>query len=987
MRLVPVRPDHRLVGRGAEEQLLAELLQSAADGKPCAVVVHGEAGVGKTRLVRELCGERGIQVLWGTCVHFGNASVPFAPIAGALQDWLTEADQTERDEVLAGIDELSTLLPSLGIARTTDAGRLLPLVDLVLHRIAERRTTVMIVDDLQWSDVASLDVLAYLIAGFRRQRLLVLATCREEARHTGHPLHTWLADMRRMPSFHEIRLERLDLDATVTQIEDLLGRPADIELAAQIQARSGGNPYLTELLVGGLPSSEPVDPATVPTALREALLSTWHGLSEKSRQLTRVLAVGGRPTLPAVLAAVAAEHGVEAELLPDCLAEAQEHGVAQPAVDGTPWFRHPLLADVLYDGMPAAQAARIHASYVRVLESLSGGSPEAVAADLAVHNERAGRIDETYRWSLTAADHAARLQTPTEEAIQLQRACRLWDQVSPAIRGSRPDRIALLRRASIVCTRAGWVDVVMELLDQALGLVDRDSEPLLASTLLVSRAVAHWRRTAPRTAELDELLEAVKLTAAFPDSPERAAALAELAFLESWSSTPEATSHADEAVRVARGTGSEPVLAQALKSRASAYCNEAPQVCLADAEEAERLARSCGDMDCLVDAAIWRYNALQQLGRTEEAMDVTLAAYEDTVAAGAGAWGYFLACLATQNLIVSGRWDEAHTVLRSALAARCTGIPGGGVRLVAAKLAVRSGRLTEARQHLSRALELVSDEFAGLRDGLGVIGAEVLVAEGKPQEALDWLRPRLTVPGQAPLDEDDDSLVMYARAAAELARTARDSGDLAGVARAVAAVEQVIDDWPREPFVTQRAAVDVQSMNQSLFLAELARCRDDPDQAERWQRAIETCGVAGAPWAQALSRFRYAEAALAAGRSTPSVSDCLRRAHRCAVAIGARPLQDQTESLARRSRISLRQPAPVAVAGQADTPLSGLTDREREILTFLVAGRSNGEIAKQLVISDKTVSVHVSNILRKTGTSSRVEAAALAERLDGLGGG
>jgi DNA-binding NarL/FixJ family response regulator len=130
-----------------------------------------------------------------------------------------------------------------------------------------------------------------------------------------------------------------------------------------------------------------------------------------------------------------------------------------------------------------------------------------------------------------------------------------------------------------------------------------------------------------------------------------------------------------------------------------------------------------------------------------------------------------------------------------------------------------------------------------------------------------------------------------------------------------------------------------------------------------------------------VARLRCANALIATGSAGADVSELLRQAHRTAVELGARPLQEEVESLARMARVTLREPAPIADTPRAPAALAGLTAREREILAFLVAGRSNGEIAKELVISDKTVSVHVSNILRKTGTSTRVEAAALAERL------
>ena len=413
---------------------------------------------------------------------------------------------------------------------------------------------------------------------------------------------------------------------------------------------------------------------------------------------------------------------------------------------------------------------------------------------------------------------------------------------------------------------------------------------------------------------------------------------------------------------------------------------ESPLPALADAREAESLARACGSMQDLLNAFVWQVNALRALGRREDAIEVALRGHAELLAPGPDLFAYFLASLAARGLLDSGRWQECDDLLRPALAARCHAIAGAAIRLTAASLAVRRGRVPEARQHLDRARELISTTFLGIRGALAIGGGDVLAAEGKLQEALDWLRSRLTIPGAAPSDHDDDLLVPYAHAAAELARTARDAGDPEGAAAAVAAAEEVVNGWPWGSFSSDRPDGVLHLMNQALVLAELARCRDDSDQRERWQRAAEACDAAGVPWHRAVSQWRCAEAAVAAGRPPVSVGALLRNAHRCAVELGAKPLQDEVEALARRSRISLREPMPLVARAQAATPLSTLTARERQVLALLIAGRSNGEIAKELVISDKTASVHVSNILRKTGTVSRMEAAALATRLGGSRG-
>lgn len=523
------------------------------------------------------------------------------------------------------------------------------------------------------------------------------------------------------------------------------------------------------------------------------------------------------------------------------------------------------------------------------------------------------------------------------------------------------------------------LDEATTFLTEALNLVDGQQEPLLACDLLVTRCEARWQSTSPGLADLEELQEAIELTTDTPEAAERAVAFAMLAERERIHSLPNDSVHAEEAVRIGRRSGSMQALARALCGRAAVSDYSAPLASLADAELSEKLATACGDVDTATDAAIWRFNALHTLGRLTDAAESTRAAYFNAVADGAGTWAYFLAGQAATELISVGRWDESRALLRSALAGRSAGIPGACVRLAASLLAVRSGRTEEARQHFDRALELISEDFNGLRRAMTGAGIELMIAEGMAADAVTWARPRLAAQDQPPDPRDDEVLPIYAQAAAEASRSARDSGDLAGVAAAVEALDGVIAEWWRDPLVDTTGGLDFQAMNQSLLAAEIGRCRDTPDQPERWRRVVETCGITGSRWYQAVAQWRFAEAELAADRTSPDARDLLRQAHRCAVELGAVPLRVEVEALARRSRIDLHEPVPIATTADGSL-LAQLTDREREVLAFLVAGRSNGEIAKELFISDKTVSVHVSNILRKTGTTSRVAAAALAER-------
>jgi DNA-binding CsgD family transcriptional regulator len=287
---------------------------------------------------------------------------------------------------------------------------------------------------------------------------------------------------------------------------------------------------------------------------------------------------------------------------------------------------------------------------------------------------------------------------------------------------------------------------------------------------------------------------------------------------------------------------------------------------------------------------------------------------------------------------------------------------------------------------MDRALELIPEDFPALRLRLTGTGGEVFLASGQPHEALQWLNSRIVMP-DAPRSAtyNEDYLVDFARAAAEAARASRDAGDPEGVERVVATLDDMIAKWPRKPFMTPRPDVADHAMAMALFNAEVARCRGEAGQAELWREAVDKSEAAGWPWEATVSRLRCAEAMVAAGSPGSAVSDLLRHAHRTAAELGARPLQENIESLARLVRVPLRQPTPIVdTTTKGPAALAGLTVRELEVLAFLVAGRSNNEIAKDLFISRKTASVHVSNILRKTGTSSRVEVAALAERLTSI---
>jgi len=297
-------------------------------------------------------------------------------------------------------------------------------------------------------------------------------------------------------------------------------------------------PATQQILLEHVPRTEVVDAADaqrlsgeLPTVLREALLARWHSLPEPARQVTRLLAVGGRPTSFETLGAVTAGVVPAAEL-PALVREAVEAGVLQQVGEQTCWFRHPLLAEVLLGTLTSQERAPVHAAYAQALEASAANRPDlagALSADLAVHHEGAGHFDRAFVFSIRAADFAHELHASSVETAHLTRACEVWERAGHEVTGPTQDRIDLLLRTSRAGEQAGVLETT-RFLDQALSLVDRQHQPLLASTMLVewSWSMA-WGNSRPPDDQSPqvrpEVLEAVELTRPFPDSPERACAL------------------------------------------------------------------------------------------------------------------------------------------------------------------------------------------------------------------------------------------------------------------------------------------------------------------------------------------------------------------------------------------------------------------------------------------------------------------------------
>jgi predicted ATPase len=349
------------VGRVEELELLEAARRRAADADPAVVLVGGEAGIGKTRLVAELavrCGADGTRVLVGGCVPVGEGALPYAPIVEVLRALLVDlgADAV-RGLVGPSWPEVARLLPALGEPEhggppgQAAQARLFELLLGLLGRLNKQTPLVLVVEDLHWADRSTRDLLAFLVRNLRRARLLLVVTYRNDEAGQQR-LGPYMAELDRGGPVQRLELPRLDRTETAGQLAGILGAVPAVDLVDGVFDRSEGNPFFTEELL----ESARAGSATLPTTMRDLLQGRIEALPEPARQVLRVAAVAGRQVPHPLLAAVA---GLDEGPLDSALREAVTHQLLVPREDGYQ-FRHALLREVVDAALLPGERARLH---------------------------------------------------------------------------------------------------------------------------------------------------------------------------------------------------------------------------------------------------------------------------------------------------------------------------------------------------------------------------------------------------------------------------------------------------------------------------------------------------------------------------------------------------------------------------------------------------------------------------------------------------
>src|SRR5215211_225759 len=495
-----------LVGRDAEVAQLRAALELAAAGRPATVVVAGEAGVGKTRLVAQLLGEaagRGAVALTGGCLDVGEGVLAYAPLVEALRPLPSVTEPAELERVLGGARaELARLVPELGSpaeAGGTPASaplaptRLFELLLGTLHRLAETGPLLVVVEDLHWADQSTRDLLGFLVRNLRGGVALVL-TYRSDELHRRHPLRPFLAELDRSGRAERLELDRLGRRDLGKLLAGILGEPPAPALVGEVLARSEGNPFFAEeLLAAHLEGSR------LPLILRDLVLARVAALSEPTQRVLEVAAVAGTRVDHQLLAAVV---GQDPEQLVWLLREAvgRQHVAADEAGDAYA-FRHALVQEAIYDDLLPVQRGPLHAAYARALERRieqlgdARGTPGAAAVErgqLAYHWYAAHDMGQALVASVRAGQAAESASALAEALGHYERALELWD-LAPEVAARSPlDRGAVLYRAAEAANLAGYNDRAVALGRLALDRVDTAAEPLRAGALLERLGRYHW---------------------------------------------------------------------------------------------------------------------------------------------------------------------------------------------------------------------------------------------------------------------------------------------------------------------------------------------------------------------------------------------------------------------------------------------------------------------------------------------------------------
>ena len=986
------------VGRVAELERLGEAFDRATNGLPSFVLIAGEAGVGKSRLLAEFSTRvdlAGATTIAGGCLDVGEGGLPYAPFVEALRSLAHRLDPGERQAAFGpSAHVLGGLIPDVrgadGDAARDDPAALNDPVDRVarlfdavigtLGRLCAERPLVLILEDLHWADGSTRDLLRFIVRNVRDERLLTLATYRTDDLHRRHPLMPLLGELKRSDNVEHLELRRFDRDELGEQLRSILGEEPSPATIDTLLERSDGLPFYVEELV----ATEDRSGSELPATLRDILGLRLATLSPAALALVRAAAViGGRFSH----ARLAATFGRDEDALMVAMHDAIDARVLVPTdgLDGPGYaFRHALLREAAYDDLLPAERVRLHARLADELErSLATETPDlSMVADFALHAYLAHDQPRALEGSVRALRALAEAAAYREALGHAERALELWPRVDNASERAGMDHPDLLALASGIAAAMNQPARAASLAEEALAELTSPTDRERRAELLVKLWMVAWEAEEMATSRqaIDEAFALVK-----ESEPDRLKALVvhSLGF-ERWSQDHlrEALSLCEQAMAIGTELGDDSAWVNAASGAAHTLADLGWGVrasALVD-RAAERAAEFDGRFES-VSAGLDQSLALWTAGRFADAANIATAGLERATRYGwlARLGSGFRGCLA-DAFFELGRYDEVDVVTRP-------GIAGDGILHTITWAALTMGRVAVALGRFDLAHDLVDDlePSQTVSPGFYTISVvELARGEGRFDDVVSAIEALVSRKGGSerivpfPMvlgagigaAADRAVLARRRRRGAEALDAAEHGERWIGLFRSQVA-STVVEGGPG-PFIDALLATAEADMSRLHGL-------DDP---APWADAVDRWMALDHPHQGASARLRLAEAILGSDGDRVVAASLLRDAHVTAAALGATPLLDAIDAVAARGRIALAGVDGPDPAGPRDdgTQPPALTPREVDVLRLVAEGHTNREIGDRLFISEKTVSVHVSNGMAKLGALSRYEAAAAAGR-------
>ena len=967
----------RFVGRAGQLAELEAALRDAAEGRPSLALVGGESGVGKSRLADELkrlARESGARVLAGDCVELGEDELPYAPLLSALRPLVRDEDPALDELAPSYRAAIDAILPGLGSGHSAgDAtqSRVFEALLALLESLGEQAPVVLVVEDLHWADSSTRSFIGFLARTVCTERLLIVGTYRSDELHRRHVLRPLLAELASDQYARLLELPRFTHEELAEQLEGILAGRPEAALVERIYARSEGNAlYAEEILAAGLDGR-----GALPPTLRDALMLRVDRLSAKAQELLRWLAC--QPAADhSLLAAVA---GLESAELRDALREAVASHIVVTLPDESYAFRHALLREVVYDDLLPGERTDLHAALAGELEErIEGGEHGAhITAQAAHHWAAAGDQSRALAAATRAALAAERVNAFGEAQALFERALALWERVDHPEQLAGLEEVELLRRAASAADQAGDPSRQEALLRRTLSLVDAEADPGRAALLHERLSQSLWSQH-EQDASIEAMTHGLALFPEGAQSPERAKLLSQLAKRRMLQGRlAEAEECAREAIAVARAVGHREAEAIALNALGTAM-GERGEIDAGVEHLRESLALAREEDLPMEQGGAWINIAdvLNLAGRTDEALAVARQGLE---AGLEQPWrtADWLRLAISDYSFQSGDWDEAEAAIPGQ-SRRHTGGTFVYWQLCRAQLALARGNVGLAGEAIAALREATAGStepqfigpYGALTAELARRAGDIHSARAAVDEALDRI------------EYCSEDVVRIAALATAGLRVEGDAGQLARDRRdeeASAVVQSRADALLDRARLAAECGWAVEAPQLATGEAEYARATGG-DSAALWAAAAERWEQLRRPYQSSYTRWREAEALMAAG-DRESAARAATTALESARNLGSAWLVDEIESLVARARLQLGGEAPPAAAPaeESEDPF-GLTARERDVLALVAAGATNREIGERLHMAEKTASVHVSRILAKLDVRSRTEAAAVAHR-------